>query len=157
MHTAPPVRISLAPDAAWHACVVVSCSVAAANMAAWFAVWGQASTGVVAVSALLAAGCAVGLAALLSRQRVATVGVLTWDGAGWQWSPHAAEPLAGELQVRIDLGAWLLLRFKPTAPNSQVSWLALSRRNAVALWPVWRAALYSRRPGRDLATASDPE
>ena len=109
------------------------------------------------MSALLAAGCAAGLAALLSRQRGAAVGVLTWDGAGWQWSPHAAATCAGELQVMLDLGAWLLLRFKPTAPNSQVSWLALSRRNAVALWPVWRAALYSRRPGRDLATASDPE
>ena len=35
--------------------------------------------------------------------------------------------MPGELQVAIDLGAWLLLRFIPDAAGVRASWLAVQR------------------------------
>jgi hypothetical protein len=156
MHAAPPVRMSLAHGAAWDMFVISGACLAAANLAAWAASWVQASIPAAALAALLAAGASGGLAALALRRRGTPCGVLAWDGASWQWSPDTADPCAGELHVMVDLGAWILLRFSPTAPTAPVAWLGASRRDAAALWPAWRAALYSRRPSRDLPAATDP-
>jgi len=156
MHAAPPVRMSLANGVAWDRFVISSACLAAANLGAWAASWGQASTLTVAMAALVAAGAASGLAALALRRRGTTRGALAWDGASWQWSPAAADPCAGEVHVMVDLGAWILLRFTPTAPTAAAAWLGASRRDAAAMWPAWRAALYSRRPGNDLPAATDP-
>jgi hypothetical protein len=155
MHPAPPVRMSLANGAAWDLFVIAGACLAAANLAAWAATLAQASTPTVALTALGIAGVGGGLAALALRRRGATRGALAWDGASWQWSPDAADPCAGEVHVMVDLGAWILLRFTPTAPTAPAAWLGASRRDAAAVWPAWRAALYSRRSSSDLPAATD--
>ncbi len=156
MHAAPPVRMSLAPDRAWHAIVTLCASAAGANLAAWAALQAQASLQIAAVAALLAGACAGLLASRSVRRRSAATAVLVWDGATWYGSPGVSAPSAGEVRVMIDLGVWLLLRFAPTLPEQPAAWLATSRRHAGALWPAWRAALYSRRPSPDRPSAPDP-
>jgi hypothetical protein len=155
MHTAPAVRMSLAHGLAWDLFVISAACLAAANMAAWAGSWAQASIPTVALAALLAGGATGGMAMLLLRRRGTARGVLTWDGACWQWSPDAVDPCAGEVHVMVDLGAWMLLRFTPSAPTVPAAWLGASRRDAAAMWPAGRAALYSHRPNSDLPAATD--
>jgi hypothetical protein len=156
MHAAPAVRMSLAHGVAWNLFVISAACLAAANMAAWAGSWVQAAMPTVALAALLAGGATGGMATLILHRRGTAHGILTWDGAIWQWSPDASDPCAGDVHVMVDLGAWMLLRFTPVAPTAPAAWLGASRRDAAAMWHAWRAALYSRRPNSDLPAATDP-
>ena len=149
MHTAPPVRMSLMPDKAWRAVGIGCTAVAAANVTAWLAQYARlpsATTVVAALGAALVAG--VCLRAWAGANGTA-VGVLTWDGAQWQWSAHGAGASTGAVRVRLDLGAWILLRFGSAAQGHR-QWLVATRGMAGPLWPAWRAALYARTPGDEL-------
>ncbi len=153
MHAAPPVRMSLAPDVRWRGFVVLCAGLAAANAVAWIAAalrW-PAVTGF--AIAALAAMFAIAGAAWALRRGQAGAGVLNWDGAAWSWAPGSAQPIAGEPHVTIDLGAWMLVLFTPIEQSAQARWLALSRRQAAAAWPLWRAALFSPRPSPESAPA----
>jgi len=156
MHAAPPVRMSLAPDPAWRYFVTACAGAAAANLSAWIAAQAQWRGPETMAVALMAAVLACALAARALRRDGTGVGMLAWDGATWMWAPGHSQPAAGELRVMIDLGAWMLLRLVPTASAQRASWLTASRRQAAALWPLWRAAIFSRRPGSEPATAADP-
>ncbi|MFM2065814.1 MAG: hypothetical protein RLZZ584_723 [Pseudomonadota bacterium] len=82
-----------------------------------------------------------------------TAATLRWDGTGWQIDPGQGQtPVDIELQVRIDLGRWLLLQAQPwpgangmTARHS-ACWMALARHDHAAAWHGLRCALYSPRP-----------
>ena len=153
MHAAPPVRMKLAPDARWHGFVSLCAGLAAANASGWIATalrWHALA--VVAVAAL-AALSAIALTTWALRRGEAGGGVLNWDGAVWSWAPGSTRPIVGEPRVAIDLGAWMLLRFAPIEPPARARWLALSRRQAAAAWPLWRAALFSPRPRPESAPA----
>ena len=152
MHAPPPVRMSLAPDRAWHAAIALSAAVAGANLAAWGVLHAQASLAVTATVALVAAAVVAWSAWWWLRGSGA--GVLAWDGAVWQWSAEAVPPRPTELRVMIDLGGWLLLRLALAAPAQRVVWLVASRRGAGALWPVWRAALYAARRDSEPSAAT---
>ena len=149
MHAAPPVRISLVPDNAWHWGVTALVAFASGSMTAWIVSHGQAADDYTAVAALVVAGGSGAAAWLYMRRHDATTCFLTWDGATWQWIQGAAAPCAGEVDVMVDFGAWMLLRFAPAVPSHGAAWKATSRSAAGPLWPAWRAALYSRRPVGD--------
>ncbi len=155
MHAAPPVRMSLAPDRAWHGAIGLCAGAAGANLAAWSALQAQVALPMV-VATTLAAAAAASLSALWWVRRDATSGVLAWDGGAWQWSPDAVASLAVEPRVMIDLGPWLLLRIAPTGPARPALWRVASRRHAGASWSQWRAALYARGPGDGQLPANDP-
>jgi hypothetical protein len=77
--------------------------------------------------------------------------ILRWDGQGWTLEPAASagnEPWPGEVTVCIDLGTWLLLRFRhrSTGRWPKVTWLPAQRRGQPAQWHALRCALYSTRP-----------
>jgi hypothetical protein len=145
MHAAPPVRMSLAPERAWLAARCLIAGAAAANAVAWLSTRAQASQAVVAAAALGAAALAAWFAAWAMRPGNGLPDVLAWDGAVWQWSGSGSPPVQGEVRVMIDLGAWLLLRFSPSAPPQRAVWRAVSRRHAGPSWRPWRAALHARR------------
>ena len=161
MHAAPPVRMSLAADPGWHAFIAGCAGAAAANLAAWIASQSQPSVAATAGVALTSATLAAALTwRALLRWNVGS-GVLAWDGADWQWSPRHgqtdnSQPASGKLRVMIDLGAWILLRFAPGTSSQAGVWLTVSRRQAGASWPLWRAVLFSRRPGPDAIRTADP-
>jgi hypothetical protein len=97
---------------------------------------------------------------LLAVQPRTTPLSLRWDGQRWHVGPADSaghEPWAGELQVAIDLGAWMLLRFVPDADvhGCAVTWLPVQRRGLAAQWHALRCAVYSPRPAAGVDAAPD--
>lgn len=138
MHAAPPVRVSLGRSVGWVAFVSSCSGIAVANGAAWLLMQREAPIGAAAAFGL----CAAIFAAWRLHRRPARSDVI-WDGSQWQW-----QGFAGEVQVALDLDAWMLLRFDPV--NGKRCWIAASRGSAVGPWPALRAALYARRPADPL-------
>ncbi len=148
MRGSPPCAVTLCRFGVWRWAVVVVAAAALASLIAWvlLAPSGQLAWGRVAIAL---AGAAT-LALAVSLLRVAA-GALLWDGSTWTFADAArrqAAPTAGELEGAIDLGSFLLLRFKPQdAPGwRSVRWLAAEQRGLEHEWHAFRCALYSPRP-----------
>jgi len=106
------------------------------------------------------------LAASLMRQPAVS---LRWDGQQW-WLARlarssraaAAAPVdatAGEVDVALDLGAWMLLRFRPVPAalrTRPARWLPVQRRGLEAQWHALRCAVYSPRPAPAREAADPP-
>ena len=106
------------------------------------------------------------LAATLVRVPAVT---LRWDGQQW-WlarlarSSRAAaaaqiDAVAGEIDVALDFGGWMLLRFRPisVAPRARISrWLPVQRHGLEAHWHALRCAVYSPRPAPAREAADQP-
>ncbi len=89
MHAAPPVRMSLAPDRAWHGAVALCAAAAGANLAAWVALQLQGPAATV-VATSLAAAAAASLSALWWVRREATTGC--WPGMVAPGNGHPTPP-----------------------------------------------------------------
>ena len=73
---------------------------------------------------------------------------LHWNGQDWALTrkPSAsASPVTGALTVAIDLGPWMLLRFRAAkAPRwAGPQWLPIQRRGLESQWHALRCALFS--------------
>lgn len=146
MHVAPPVRMNWAQDRSWRVFVTFCACAAAANAAAWAATHWQAANLTAAMVAMLAAIAAGTVVWLRTERQDAAMDTLAWDGAVWTWSLGSLAPVAGEVRVRIDLGAWVLLRFSPLPSAGRHVWLPVARGAAGGRWPAWRAAVYAPAP-----------
>jgi hypothetical protein len=75
---------------------------------------------------------------------------LLWDGLGWSVAPVSGPgpAAAGTLEVAVDLGAFLLLRFVPAGRSSPaaVRWIPVGRAGLEPEWHAFRCAVYSPRP-----------
>ena len=110
-----------------------------------------------ALAAVLVAG------ALAARGWLASpVGVLHWDGDGWQWQ-EGASVAAGQAEIALDLQSRLLVRFRAEAGPAR--WLWVEREAKLADWEALRRAVYSRasapipafpHPGKELPPAGKP-
>jgi len=110
-----------------------------------------------ALAAVLVAG------ALAARGWLASpVGVLHWDGDGWQWE-EGASVAAGRAEIALDLQSRMLVRFH--AEGGAVRWLWAEREAKLADWEALRRAVYSRasapipafpHPGKELPPAGKP-
>lgn len=68
--------------------------------------------------------------------------VTVWDRGTWSHIPHgegldpAGDLASGELKFRIDgtrmHGGWVLVRLKPRASETQISWLLIKEKDAFA-------------------------
>ena len=148
MHVAPPVRMTLAPDAAWTGFVSLVAALAGANIGAWAAMQFEAPTVVVTV---LAGACAAAASLAIGRRPRSNTGVLAWDGSAWSWSGDELVAQPGRLEVMVDLGARMLVRLALPRPSRRARWLVISRRQALGAWSLWRTALLARP-----AVAADP-
>ena len=83
--------------------------------------------------------------AALSRLPV----TLDWNGRQWTWLSPPALAEGGEIGVAMDLGPWLLLRFRPTLAPRRPRWIALQRAGLETHWHALRCALYSPRPAAE--------
>lgn len=153
MRAAPAVSVRAAPSGQWLAALLTLSSVVIAATALWAWQRGTAAGGLVWLSVVaLAAHCA-----WCARRRGAMS--LRWDGERWWLAlPADSTEVAGDLLVAIDLGAWLLLRFR-AAPGALASprhrWLPLQRKGLQAHWHALRCALYSPRPAAVSPAAPD--
>ena len=139
----------------WSTAVLVLTLLAATTLAVWL------STRVFfeGASALAIAGIALALwfGATVSRRAPLS---LRWDSQRWHLGPADTmghEPWTGELNVVIDLGPWMLLRFRPDAQSSPdaVRWLPVQRRGFESQWHTLRCAVYSPRPAAGVDAAPD--
>ncbi len=79
-------------------------------------------------------------------------GTLAWDGAAWTWTPDGGTPVAGELQVALDLQRLLLLRWRGSGDRG---WFWLDRGSSER-WDELRRAVYSRARPAALPGAEPP-
>jgi hypothetical protein len=146
MRAPPPVSIDLTGSRLEHALHVLLPALAAAALAAWATAWmHDAGDGpALAVAAAVAAAVVGGLAFRMHRP---VRGRLAWDGQVWTLAGQA-----GSLQLLIDAGPWLAIRFRPQgAPRHAARWFIVPRRDAAGAWPALRAAVYC--PVNDTPTA----
>jgi hypothetical protein len=145
MRHPPPVSVRCGGGRGWRWAVAALRAVAAAAAGAWLAGLLDRFDLAWAV-AVLAAGAVLGL----SRPwRLPPPVVLVWDGGTWR-----ADGLAGELQVALDLGPWMLLRLRatPAAGGSARRgrwpgrWLPVSAAEAGAGWHALRVAAHAGVP-----------
>lgn len=78
---------------------------------------------------------------------------LRWDRQGWylmEMSRDSDEIGPVQVQVMIDLGGWMLLKFTSDAPREGrcARWLPVQRHGLEARWHALRCAVYSPRAER---------
>jgi hypothetical protein len=147
MHGSPSCAIAVGRFGVWRAAVGTVAALALGSLAAWLITAPQG--GNPWVRAAIAAAALATLALAISLWRVSPVRLL-WDGLVWSVAP-ASEPEAatpGTLDVAVDLGAFLLLRFVPAGRSgpAAVRWIPVGRAGLEPEWHAFRCALYSPRP-----------
>jgi hypothetical protein len=132
----PAVGLSCRGGGAWRVGQVLLAVLATAVFVAWALLHAGLAGGAAAGSAALTAAVAAAIVTRASRPRPLT---LQWDGESWR-----IDGAPGEVDVMIDLGRWLLLRFRP--PAGAALWLPVPAAEAGPAWHALRAALYARAP-----------
>ncbi len=133
MRQAPPVGVTCLGGGGWRAVGALLAALAAAAVTAW-GLQHQGLSGAVSLAAALPAAALAGaLAWRLERPRPVD---LLWNGRVW-----CANDAEGEVDVMLDLGGWMLLRFRPAA--GAVRWLPLAQAQAGAAWHPVRSALFA--------------
>ena len=143
MRAAPAFEVSLHRFGLWRSAVAAVCLLGVAAVAAWLVARPLASA---ASWAAVGAGL-IGLAlCAVSLLRVAPA-VLGWDGSGWWLRRGSGDTVTGTLQVNIDLGAWMLLRFEPVSSGGRrrAVWLPVQRHGLEAQWHALRCAVHAKR------------
>jgi hypothetical protein len=151
MRASPPIEISLNRYGWWHAAVAALVGATAAAVSAWLLAAAAQRSGWEVALVVACASIAIVLAA--STARTSPV-VLRWDGATWRVAQGAGagtaqRVLEGALQVSIDLGPWMLLRFSAASQGRVpiVVWLPVQRTGLEASWHALRCAVHARAQG----------
>lgn len=133
MRQAPPVGVTCSGRGGWRAAGVLLAALAGAVITAWaFRHLGLSGPVSLAAASLAAAGAG----ALAWRLERPCPVHLFWNGRVW-----CVGEAEGAVDVMLDLGGWMLLRFHPVA--GAVRWLALARAEAGAAWHPLRSALFA--------------
>ncbi|HKW82249.1 MAG TPA: hypothetical protein VJN68_00740 [Burkholderiaceae bacterium] len=166
MRASPAFQCVLNRYGVWRAAVGAVAAAGIAVLLTWLATRSE-PTPPLGLAAWAGAMLAVpALAASLMRLPAVT---LRWDGQHW-WlarlgrSSRAVaaaqiDATAGELDVALDLGAWMLLRFRPVSTDRRERrprWLPVQRRGLEAQWHALRCAVYSPRPAPAREAADQP-
>ena len=144
MHGSPSCTITVARFRAWRAGVAVVALAGLATLGAWLLASPLGERPGPQAGVALAAIATVALAASLWRQRPVR---LRWDGVAWAMAPAA--DLGAErtcrLEVALDLGSFLLLRFLPAAGAGRVGarWIPVGRAGLEREWHAFRCAVHS--------------
>ena len=158
MRASPAFQVTLHRFGVWRGAVVLLAMTGWSVIAAWVYTREEPAGIVVWASAACAAAVSLGWAVSLAQTPAVR---LRWDGQLWHLGPPAAtadDTVPGELQVAIDLGAWMLLCFTPAAAQHpwRRTWLPAQRRGLEAQWHALRCTVYSPRPAPDADAAGGP-
>ena len=138
MRAAPAVSVLCHRAGAWRWLQALTPGLASAAVLAWVAGHLQ-QPGVASPWLVLAVSLLV--TSLAWRQARQEPVRLSWDGQTW-----AADGAAGQLELKIDLGRWLLLCMHRRGADSGAVWIAVSAAEAGPSLHALRAALYARVP-----------
>ncbi len=158
MRAPPPVEFSSALGRRGRAALSLLVGAAVAVPLAWALPYAAAVQAGTASAVLVQAGVALSAVALAAGafwhvRRLADVGerTLRWDGQDWILrGQDGARDQRGEAALMLDLGPWMLVRFRPAADGGSraVSWLPLTLADDAARWAALRGALWNWRAGR---------
>ncbi len=148
MHASPSFQMTVRCFGVWRAASLLLVASAVLVVAAWAqraleprAIWVWASIAVLVLASM---------AVLIQAWRLQPTS-LRWDTQRWHLGvPGLAgrEPRSGHLEVSMDLGVWMLLRFRPAdAPVlHRGMWLPVQRLGHEAAWHALRCTVYCARP-----------
>ena len=134
MRQPPPVGVTCSGGGAWRIAQSTLAALAALVFVAWGVLLLDAAPAIALAAAALGGAVAGGAVWRLSPPHPVT---LQWDGAVW-----SADGRPGGVTVMLDLGAWMLVRFR-AQPGGPVHWLPLPDREVGAARHALRAALFS--------------
>ena len=157
MRGSPPCEIAVAPSGAWRLGIVLVAGAGLASMAVWLV---TSPLGEGTWPRLAVAGAALAVVAIAMSLWRSDPRTLCWDGDRWSLDSGAASlaPVVGELLVALDLGSFLLLRFRPDGRSGPVAvrWIPVGRRGLEREWHAFRCAVYSPRPASGPSVADPP-
>ena len=159
MRGSPPCAVVVRRFVVWRSAVCVVALAGVSALVAWVLLAPVGQLVAVRVGVGLAGLASLALAASLVRTRPV---VVRWDGVAWTVADPAnvvAAPLAGTLDVAIDVGSFMLLRFTSNGirPPLGVRWIPVERRGLEREWHSFRCAVYSPRPVAGSVDAADPQ
>ncbi len=158
MRVAPPAfSLTVQTNARERGLLALWCALAAAALGAWLALhgWSLAFDRPSPDGLTLAGALVFGLPAALGGWHTLPAAALhlTWDGDRWVCSVsehNGGAPLEGRLEPMIDLGIWMLVRFRSPAPP-RVRWRVVDASGAGVAWHPLRAALFQPAAGASAA------
>ncbi len=166
MRASPTFQCVLNRFGVWRAAVAAVASAGVVVLLAWLATRSE-PTPAIGLAAWVSAMFAVPALAV-SLMRVPSV-AMRWDGQQWWLARQARssrtaataqiDAVAGEVDVALDFGGWMLLRFRPVAVARHTrlpQWLPVQRRGLEAHWHALRCAVYSPRPAPAGDAADQP-
>ena len=144
----PAFQITLPSQSIWRGAVLALTLAVIAVLIAWAVHPGHSQDLLLRWLAIVSVAVVLGLAVSLWRMPAFALG---WDGERWQVSslqPGFNEPRAGNIEVHLDLGQWMLLRFVPDdrTAKARPQWLPVQRAARDPMWHSLRCALYGGRP-----------
>jgi hypothetical protein len=146
MRAAPAFELDVAPGRRERAALATIGGACAAALAAW--IWSHVDAAAGPAGRGAMAWLAVGVGATMLggwagwRLAPRDPHTLAWRQGQWTLRQHSAAPCEGTLQIKLDLGGWLLLRFR-SAAGGAASWLAVSDSDAGPAWHPLRATLFA--------------
>jgi len=146
MRAAPAFELHVVPSRTERVALALLGGLSAAATASWLWSHVDAAAGLAGHGASVRLGVAFGAALLggwlgwAAAPRSSTT--LCWRQGCWALRRADAEFAEGQLQARLDLGGWLLLRFQ-SAGDGRPSWFGVSRRQAGPAWHPLRATLFA--------------
>lgn len=157
MRASPAFHVVIDRFGQWRAAVLAVCAIASGAWLAWMVSMQQVFDTTMTVALAIAGLVPIVLAASLARRSPLS---LRWDTQRWQLGPAASrgeEPWSGRVDVAIDLGRWMLLRFvhEHTARRwRRMDWIPVQRTGMESSWHALRCAVYSSRPSPGLDASS---
>ena len=147
MQAAPAAQFLVRRFAVWNVMLTSLCVAAVVSCVAWFV--GRRDDLPVWSVVLMVAACLMALAGAWASHRRHPVR-LRWDSEHWylaELNGASAEAGPAHVHVKIDAGAWLLLKFVPQGSTDplKVRWLPVQRRGVEGQWHALRCAVYSPR------------
>ena len=133
MRAAPAVTVRCTGGWPWRLVQAVLPALAVASSAAWGLFHFEAPLAPAIAASFAAGAFAWWRAAPCACQ-------LRWDAQVW-----SVDESRGRLQLMLDLGPALLLRFQPEKKR-RARWVAVTATDAAGAWHALRAAVYSRPP-----------
>lgn len=138
VHQAPPVSVR-SQGQAWPLCCTLLAGLSAGAVALWALSW-------LSWPAWPAFGAALAAAALVYCLSNARAFALGWNGQSWSVDDHT-----GGVDVMLDFGAWLLLRWRGLGPGPTARvderWVLLSAKECGPAWHGLRVALFAAGDG----------
>ena len=151
MRGCPPCELTIGRSRIWRTTLCLIATLTSAVLVAWLVTAPQGELSAVRAGIAGAVLAIVMLAASLLRP---VRGRLRFTGAQWTLAPHGqkvgpGETIAGRLEVHLDFGSFMLLRFVPhlRGPGCTRScWIPVGKSSAMGDWHALRCAAYSPPP-----------